>query len=218
MTARVAAPLDASAVGVGLPPLERAFYARPTEDLARALLGVWLVSATEDGLTSVRIVETEAYGGVDDRASHARFGPTRRNSPMFGPPGHAYVYLIYGMHECLNVVAEQEGRAGAVLLRAGEPVLGRDGMRARRRRPADPDTRLAAGPARLCQALGVTRALDGHDLTLGRGLWLSIGPGADAPQSGEVAFGPRIGVDYAGEWASRPWRFWLRGHPSVSRP
>lgn len=211
------------------PPLGRAFYARPIDELARALLGRLVLTVSADGLTAGRIVETEAYGGPDDRASHARAGRTPRTRPMFGPAGHAYVYLVYGLHECLNVVGEQDGRAGAVLLRALEPVVGVELMRRRRGRPHDPDWRLAAGPARLSQALGVDRQLDGYDLTLGERLWLAedespVAAGDERGKPGRfgaagIASGPRVGVGYAGgEWAARPWRFWLAGHRSVSRP
>lgn len=209
---------EGAAVDAGLEPLDRAFFARPTDEVAPALLGLWVVRPTAAGLAAGRIVETEAYGGPNDRASHARAGPTRRTAPMFGPVGHAYVYLVYGLHECLNVTARADAPAGAVLLRALEPLLGIDEMRRRRGRPADPATRLAAGPARLCQALEVDRSLDGHDLTLGRELWLARPAGWRPPAAADVAAGPRIGVAYAADgWAGRPWRFWLRGHPSVSR-
>ena len=138
---------------------------------------------------------------------------------MFGPPGHAYVYLVYGMHECLNVVAHPAASAGAVLLRALEPVEGIELMRVRRGRPEEPAARLAAGPARLCQALAVDRGLSGHDLLAGVRLWLEPPGGGEEVVEESVASGPRIGVAYAGDdWAGRPWRFWLRGHPSVSRP
>jgi DNA-3-methyladenine glycosylase len=214
-------------------PLGRDFYSRPVAELARALLGALLVSEADDGLAWGRIVETEAYAGPEDRASHARAGLTARTRPMFGPPGHAYVYLVYGLHECLNVVGGQAGEAGAVLVRALEPLGGSEIMRRRRGRPTDPDWRLAAGPARLAQALAVGRALDGHDLTTGRRLWLANPTSAADPASAadaaavaipspadhEIAAGPRVGVAYAGpDWAARPWRFWLRGHRSVSRP
>lgn len=199
-------------------PLPRAFFERPVVDVARDLLGALLVSESSDGMAIVRIVETEAYGGPDDLASHARAGRTRRTAPMFGPAGHAYVYLVYGMHDCLNVVAETDGRAGAVLLRAAEPQAGLALMRLRRGRPHDSHARLAAGPARLCQALGVDRQLDGHDLTLGARLWLEWPERAERPPDDAVLTGPRIGVDYAGEWSLRPWRFRLKGHPSLSRP
>src|SRR4051794_35849922 len=208
----------ASVVEPELPPkpLERSFFARDPDVVARALLGVWVVRASPDGLCGGPIVETEAYGGPVDRASHSRAGRTRRTEPMFGPVGHAYVYLVYGMHECLNVVAYDSAEAGAVLIRAMEPRIGIGPMRARRGRETDPDARLAAGPAKLCEALAVTRAFDGHDLTTGDRLWLAKSP-EETPV--DVAVGPRIGVDYAGsDWAGRPWRFWIAGNPAVSRP
>lgn len=136
---------------------------------------------------------------------------------MHGPVGHAYVYLVYGMHHCLNVVCRSAAEpAGAALVRALEPAEGIEVMRARRGRATDPDWRLCSGPARLCQALGIDRSLDGHDLTAGVGLWLAA-PEEEVPAE-NVAIGPRIGVGYAGEdWAARPWRFWLAGNRSVSR-
>ena len=207
-------------------PLARDFYERPVVDLARALLGCLLVAdgeadeehATADGATVGVIVETEAYAGQEDLASHARAGLTRRTAPMFGQAGHAYVYLVYGMHLCLNVVGDIPGRAGAVLLRAVEPLAGMELMRRRRGAvgSAGSDARLAAGPARLCQAFGVTRHLDGHDLTAGRRLWLAAAP-PDTEQPW-ILEGPRIGVEYAGEWAARPWRFGVAGSGSLSRP
>ncbi|CAN5583137.1 DNA-3-methyladenine glycosylase [soil metagenome] len=207
----------------GLQPLARDFFTRPTVQVARELLGMWVVSQSNGNTTAVRIVETEAYGGTDDQASHARAGLTRRTEPMFGAPGHAYVYLVYGIHDCLNVVARPDGAAGngaagAVLIRAGEPTIGEDVMRIRRARPADATPRLAAGPARLCQALAVDRTLDRLDLTKGERLWLAqpSDPGQTVAPD-DVASGLRVGVAYAGEWAQRPWRFWVRGHPSVSR-
>ena len=199
-----------------LQPVARDFFARRTDEVARDLLGTWLCRGTPNGLTCARIVETEAYGGPEDRASHARAGLTRRTTPMFGQVGHAYVYLIYGMHECLNVVAHGGGaQAGAILLRAAEPVVGVDLMRRRRGRAADADSKLASGPARLCQAMAIDRSLDAHDLTSGDGLWLSMPE--PAPDATAIVSGPRVGVDYSGEWASRPWRFWLKDNPSVSR-
>ncbi|MGI8928183.1 MAG: DNA-3-methyladenine glycosylase [Candidatus Limnocylindrales bacterium] len=199
-----------------LQPLQRVFFDRPTDEVARDLLGALVCRETGEGLTVGRIVETEAYGGPEDRASHARAGRTPRTMPMFGEVGHAYVYLVYGMHECLNVVAHNGAEAGAVLLRALEPLVGVELMRSRRGRAADPDERLCAGPARSCQAMAVDRALDGHDLTTGESLWL-----AESVENGrpEIAQGARIGVDYATDgWAARPWRFWLADHQSVSRP
>jgi len=197
--------------------LPRSFFARPTEAVARDLLGTMLLRQTDEGVTAGVIVETEAYGGPEDLASHARAGLTRRTTPMFGEVGHAYVYLVYGMHECLNVVAYDDAgaKAGAVLLRALEPVAGADLMRRRRGRDADPDARLCSGPARLCQAMAVDREFDGHDLTTGDRLWLA--QSADMPSPAEIASGSRVGVEYAGDWASRLWRFWLPGHACVSR-
>jgi DNA-3-methyladenine glycosylase len=136
---------------------------------------------------------------------------------MHGPVGHAYVYLVYGMHHCLNVVARSLTEpAGAVLVRALEPVSGVELMRELRGRSIDPDHRLCSGPARLCQALAIDRSLDAHDLTAGEGLWLAAAGERRVAET--VAHGPRIGVSYAGEdWAERPWRFWLAGNRSVSR-
>jgi DNA-3-methyladenine glycosylase len=197
--------------------LERGFFARPTLDVARDLLGTLIVRQLDGELTVGRIVETEAYCGPTDLASHARAGLTRRTAPMYGPVGHAYVYLVYGMHHCLNVVARSEELvAGAVLLRALEPVDGLALMRTRRGDTTDADNRLCSGPARLTRALAIDRRLDGHDLTSNVDLWLSAGDGLR--QSESVAAGRRVGVDYAGpDWADRPWRFWLAGNRSVSR-
>lgn len=204
-----------------LPAWGRERFARTPVELARALLGALVVRDGVDGRTAGLIVETEAYAGPEDRASHARAGRTRRTAPMFGPPGHAYVYLIYGMHSCLNVVAETDGVAGAVLIRAVEPLEGIALMRRRRGAAAGVDARLAAGPARLCQALDVDRSLDGHDLAAGTTLWIADAPPdrAAAITGRGVVTGPRVGVAYAGaDWAGRPWRFGVRGHPSLSRP
>ena len=195
--------------------LPRDFFARETETVARDLLGVWLLRDSAEGLTGGPIVEVEAYGGPEDKASHTRAGRTKRTAPMFGQVGHAYVYLVYGMHECLNVVAYSDREAGAVLIRAMEPRLGVDLMRARRGGRPDPESKLASGPARLCQALAVTRAFDGHDLTTDEQLWLALPEDGASPP--EVAVGARIGVEYATEgWSDRPWRFWIAGNPSVS--
>src|ERR1700712_743802 len=142
--------------------LPRDFYARDTIEVSRDLLGKRLVH----GETSGTIVETEAYLGGDDLASHSAVGITDRTRVIFGPPGHAYVYLSYGMHECLNIVAEPEGKAGCVLIRALEPVGGLDIMRSRRR-AARNDRDLTSGPGKLAQAMGITRAHYGADLTAG---------------------------------------------------
>jgi DNA-3-methyladenine glycosylase len=189
-------------------PLPRRFYARPPEVVARALLGRLLVRETRGGRLVGRIVEVEAYGGARDPASHAYRGRTARNGTMFGPPGHAYVYFTYGMHHCLNVVTGAGGVASAVLIRALEPLAGMEAMA--RRRGAVARERLARGPGCVARALGLTGAHDGADLTHGP-LWLSAQP----PRRGgrPIARGPRIGIRRA---ASRPWRFFLAGHPCVS--
>jgi DNA-3-methyladenine glycosylase len=210
----------------GWQPLPRGFFERPIVDLARSLLGQVLVRLTHDGLVAGAIVETEAYGGPDDLASHARAGLTRRTAPMFGPAGHAYVYLVYGIHHCVNVVGERDGRPGAVLLRALEPIAGLDLMRARHgdARPGTgprADAGLASGPGRLCRALAIDRGLDGADLTETGSLWLASpgGPPGEHPDALAVASGPRVGVAYAGpDWGLRAWRFGIAGHPSLSRP
>ncbi|MBA3778205.1 MAG: DNA-3-methyladenine glycosylase [Chloroflexi bacterium] len=207
--------------GKHYPALPRSFFARPTEVVARELLGALLVRHAPAGLTVGRIVETEAYGSQEDRASHARAGLTRRTAPMFGRPGQAYVYLVYGLHNCLNVVAHDESAdAGAVLLRAVEPLEGVELMMSRRGavRGAVSNLRraqLAAGPALVCQAMAIDRGLAGADLTTGRTLWLAAGPAVET----DIVAGPRVGVDYAGPgWADRAWRFGIADHPALSRP
>lgn len=183
-------------------PLPRSFYARSALVVARQLLGTILVHVVDGTRRAGMIVETEAYLGERDAASHAFKGRTARTDVMFGPPGHAYVYLIYGMHHCLNVVCARDGTAAAVLLRGLAPLEGfAAGVR-------------TDGPGRLTRALGVTRAHNRVDLLADR---LFLLPGQRiAPRL--VARGPRIGVDYAGTWASKPYRFWVRGHRSVSAP
>jgi DNA-3-methyladenine glycosylase len=155
-----------------------------------------------------RIVEVEAYGGARDPASHAFRGETARNRTMFGLPGHAYIYLSYGMHHCLNVVTGRAGRAAAVLIRALEPVAGLEAM-ARRRGVRDP-ARLMRGPGCVGQALGLTRAHDGLDLTRGP-LWLA--DQRPRRQGRRIVRSPRIGISRG---AARRWRFFLAGHPCVS--
>lgn len=200
--------------------LERESLALPVVDLARRLVGLILVRDSAEGSCAGRIVETEVYGGPEDRASHARAGRTARNGAMFGPSGRAYVYLVYGLHHCLNVVAGPEGVASAVLIRALEPIKGIELMRLRRGGADAPDARLAAGPARLCQALAVDRRLDGADLVSGTRLWLAQDESTPrAAGAGGLLTGPRVGVAYAGPgWADRIWRFGLRGSPAISRP
>lgn len=194
--------------------LPRAFYRQPTLRVARALLGKTLVHATDAGVTAGRIVEVEAYRGPADRAAHSAGGHrSARNEVMWGPPGHAYVYFVYGMHHCVNVVCRPAGVPEAVLVRALEPVEGEALMRQRRRLPADaPAWRLCRGPGALCQAMGIARAENGADL--GRGALRLL----DAPMipARKVARTPRIGVAYAGPDAARPWRFLVRGSRAVS--
>jgi len=190
-------------------PLPRRFYARRPEVVARALLGRLIVRETRATRLIGRIVEVEAYGGAGDPASHAFRGETRRNRAMFGPPGHAYVYFTYGMHHCLNVVTGRGGVASAVLIRALEPIAGLRSM-ARRRGAMAPE-RLARGPGCVARAMGITAADDGADLTRGP-LWFAALP----PRQGglRVARSPRIGI---GRALSRRWRFFLAGHPCVSK-
>lgn len=180
--------------------LSRRFFSRPSDVVARALLGKVLVCGERAGL----VVETEAYLGPDDKASHARFGPSSRSAVMFGPGGVSYVYLIYGMYDMFNIVTGRDGEPQAVLVRAVHPRRGIDG---------GPGS--ARGPGKLCRALGITRARhNGIDLT--ESAQLFVAPGSRvAPE--RVARGPRVGIDYAGEWAPAPLRFWVDGHPAVSR-
>lgn len=195
-----------------MPPLPRDFYARPVPVVARDLLGQRLVRLVDGQRLSGRIVEVEAYGGETDQASHARPGLTRRNAAMYGPPGHAYVYFIYGLHHCLNAVAEPEGSPAAVLIRALEPLEGQAVMR--RHRPNRPDRELTNGPAKLCQALAVDKALNGADLCTGEALWIEADdPIADA----QVKTGSRINVRGDRHAQTALWRFTIWGHPFVSR-
>lgn len=160
------------------------------------------------------IVETEAYRGPEDRASHAYGGRrTRRTETMYGTGGSAYVYFVYGMYHQFNVVTSAPEIPHAVLIRALRPVEGIELMRARR--PGQPDISLANGPGKLCIALAIDRSLDGADL-VGDRVWIEKG---DRPVlASSISRGPRIGIAYAGEWAARPWRFWLKDNPFVSRP
>ncbi|HTX33584.1 MAG TPA: DNA-3-methyladenine glycosylase [Bryobacteraceae bacterium] len=187
------------------PILRRAFYGRPAPDVARALLGKILVH----GPTAGMIVETEAYLGKDDRAAHSYRGVTPRTRVIFGPPGHAYVYFIYGMYECLNLVCEPKGSAGCVLIRALEPVAGIELMQ--RRRPAARRLEdLASGPGKLTLAMAITRAHNGADVT--RGTLVVREPSQPAPIAIQVT--PRIGITHC---ADLPLRFVIQGNPFVSR-
>jgi DNA-3-methyladenine glycosylase len=195
--------------------LARSFYVEPTLRVARALLGKILVHESPEGRAAGRIVEVEAYRGPRDRAAHSAGGRrTPRNEVMYGPPGHAYVYFIYGMHHCVNVVTQPPGVPEAVLIRALEPVDGIELMRARRGLADGAAWRLCRGPGALCQALGVARAQNGGDLVAGA-LRILDAPAVPAAQ---VARTVRVGVAYAGADALRPWRFLVRGSAAVSGP
>lgn len=185
--------------------LARSFYERPTIEVARDLLGRVLVHGPTAGL----IVETEAYLGGDDLASHSAAGITGRTRVIFGPGGHAYVYLSYGMHDCMNIVAERDGTPGCVLIRALEPVLGLEVMR-ERRPAARTDRDLASGPGKLTKALAITRKHSGVDMTRGD---LVVEVGSPVP-SAEIVVTPRIGIT---KCADLPLRFFVKGNRYVSR-
>ncbi len=191
--------------------LTRDFYARHAAEVAPDLLGKILVRVWEGQRLAGRIVEVEAYSGEDDAASHAFRGPTPRNRSMFGPAGHAYVYLIYGVHHCLNIVTGQEGDGQAVLIRALEPLEGLEVMQSLRGKK---DLhQLTNGPGKLCQALAIDRKLDGHDLCLGEVLWVESAPPPQEP----IMTSPRVGVRGDPLALRRAWRFFLKGNPFVSR-
>lgn len=180
--------------------ITRGFYARDTLTVARELIGLYLVREDRGTRRIGRIVETEAYQGPEDLAAHSSRGRTRRTEVMFGPPGHAYVYFIYGFWNCLNVVTEAEGVPHAVLLRALEPVAGIEEK--------------TWGPGLLCRSMHIDRSLNGADLC-GDVLWLERPPASSA-RAPRIARSARIGVDYAGEWARRPWRFYDKDSRYVS--
>jgi DNA-3-methyladenine glycosylase len=184
----------------GSEKLPRSFYARDARKVAKHLLGKVLVHLDGGVRRAARIVETEAYCGEEDQASHARFGRTPRAAIMFGPPGYAYVYLVYGLSHCFNVVTGEAGLASAVLVRAGEPV--------------EACLHSTTGPGNLCRALGLRREThNGVDLT-GDVLYLE-----DAPRPSErVVASARVNVGFAGSWAEKPWRYTLRGNRFVSKP
>lgn len=185
-------------------PLPRNFYNRPTLIIARELIGARLVRILEGQTLVGLITETEGYIGQEDLACHARVGITARTKPMFGPPGHAYVYFTYGNHWMLNAVTEREGFPAAVLIRAIWPVEGAEVVSARR------NGRDTFGPGKLCQALGIDKALNTVDLTeTGAGLWIEAGE--TVPDSA-VTIGPRVGLNNTPEpWLSKPWRFLVKG-------
>ena len=181
-------------------PLPRSYYDRDTVAVARELLGKYLVHVSRGVEYVGRIVEVEAYLGTNDLASHSSRGMTGRTRVMFGPPGHAYIYLVYGIHCCMNVVTEREGHGSAVLLRAIEPVKNVEGS--------------TRGPGRLCKAMHIDRSLNGHDL-VSDDFFITGPPGAGTPR---IVKRPRVGVDYAGRWARRHLRFYIRGNPFISKP
>jgi DNA-3-methyladenine glycosylase len=193
--------------------ISREFYLDPPDSVARKLLGKLLVRRGARGEAMVgRIVEVEAYFGESDPAAHSFAGKTARNSVLFGPPGHAYVYFVYGMHYCLNVSCEPDGRAGGVLFRALEPICGLEAMATARGVPATRAAALTSGPGRLCQAFGVTRARDnGVDLSSPHS---ELQIQDDGFMAGEVLVTPRIGIT---KDAARPARFLLAGNPFVSK-
>ncbi|NKB87257.1 MAG: DNA-3-methyladenine glycosylase [Acidobacteria bacterium] len=208
-------PICVSVVSEGR--LGRDFFTRDPRVVARALLGQRLIHQTSAGRSAGLIVETEAYLGVRDRAAHTFGGRrTERNASMWLAGGHAYVYQIYGLHHCVNVVAGEAGEPVAVLVRALQPEGELTSMRVRR--PAARRTHdLCSGPGKLCAALGIDRHQDGIDFTSDPELFIEK-VRHRAPPSHQIAVGPRIGVDYAGDWADKPLRFALRGNPHVSRP
>lgn len=199
--AEVGETLSESTAGAPL-IAERAWFDRPAEELAPELLGALLIHDTVRGRIAGRIVEVEAYQGPEDLAAHSARGRTPRNAVMFGPPGHLYVYFIYGLHHCANVVCGPGDKPEALLLRGALLVEGQD--LARSRRGDVPAARLAAGPGNLAAAFGIDRGLDGADLL--------TGPVRLAPAASPASFtrAPRIGVAYAGDWAARPLRFTSR--------
>jgi DNA-3-methyladenine glycosylase len=178
--------------------LSRSYFNRPTVQVARSLIGKYLVRSIDGRILAGKIVEVEAYVGAQDKACHASKGRTQRTDVMFGSGGVAYVYLIYGMYHCLNVVTEREEFPSAVLIRAIEI-----------------DGELIDGPGRLCRALQIDRRLNRVDLTTGESIWFEDRGVLVA--RGDVGTHPRVGVDYAGEWAKKPWRFRLRTVTASSR-
>jgi DNA-3-methyladenine glycosylase len=197
-----------------MPPvkkLPRSFYSRSTLQVAQDLIGKVLVRDFGGRRLSGKIVETEAYVGPHDLACHASKGHTPRTAIMFGAAGYAYVYMIYGFYFCLNVVTERRGYPAAVLIRAVDPLENLDFMRELRNNP-ERDTNIASGPGKLCRAMSIDKRLNGEDL-LGHTLWIED----RKLDSGPILTSPRVGVDYAGEYKDKPWRFFLANNPHVSK-
>jgi DNA-3-methyladenine glycosylase len=195
--------------------LQRQFYQQDILTVSKSLLGKTLVHKTDDGVTAGKIVETEAYSGPEDKAAHSSGGRrTPRNEVMYGQKGHAYVYLIYGMYNCINITAGSiPGKPEAVLIRALDPVEGVELMAKRRDCPEKP-ANLTNGPGRLCIAMEISRAQNLHDLTAPP-LYLEDAP--EVPPD-EIVASKRVGVDYAGEWKDLPWRFYVKNNRFVSKP
>ncbi len=196
----MSATLPPQLYGRGVQKLPRSFYDRDTVEVARDLLGKHLVHRVADAERIGRIVEVEAYLGPHDLAAHSSKGLTERTKIMFGPPGHAYVYFIYGMYYCMNVVTEREGHASAVLLRALQPVKNLEGR--------------SQGPGLLCRAMDIDKRLNGHDL-LSDDFYITAPPRAEPVV---IIKRPRVGVEYARHWARRQLRFYINGNPFISRP
>ena len=190
--------------------LDRAFFRRPTLDVAPDLLGKVIVHKLDGHVLAARIVETEAYLGKGDRAAHSARGRTKSTEVIFGPPGRAYVYLCYGMYECMNLVAEPDGEAGCVLIRAVEPLLGMDEMQRRRPKAKHPRD-LASGPGKLTLALGVTRQRNGVDVTRGE---LTV-RAMRRPEPFEVVTTTRVGISVSQDL---PYRFYIKDNEHVSQP
>lgn len=193
-------------------PLPRSFFDRPTLKVAKDLLGKFLIRETSGGLLQTRIVDVEAYVGPEDKACHASKGRTKRTAIMFGPPGFTYVYLIYGMYYCLNLVTEREEYPAAILIR---------GLEVQEETGVGVSSSRIDGPGRVCRFLNIDRADNGIDATLGATLWIED-RGRNHSNT-QIHTLPRVGIDYAGEWAHKPWRFCLPAPPSprkrqTSRP
>lgn len=195
--------------------LDRDFYHMDVIKLAKALLGKVFVHMENNTRLSGMIVETEAYLGIPDKAAHTVGGRrTQRNESMWLDGGTLYVYFTYGMHHCMNIVAQQCDQPVAVLIRALEPIDGKDVMYSRRK-VAKHDHQLCSGPAKLCQALNISREQDGIDLVTDANIWIED-HNIKVPGK-HITTGPRIGVQYAQEWAEKPYRFWIKDHPCVSK-
>ncbi|HEV3472902.1 MAG TPA: DNA-3-methyladenine glycosylase [Actinomycetota bacterium] len=195
--------------------LTKTFYARDALTVARGLIGCLFFCDHPRGRLAVRLVETEAYRGVIDPGSHGYRGMTPRTEVMYGPPGRLYVYFSYGMQWCANIVCAREGECEAVLLRAGEPVTGIDVMRTLRRGITD-DRLLAAGPARLCQAMGIDKRHNGASLLRGGSFWCAEDAETAAYRAKEISQTVRVGLG-PGRGEDIPWRFVVPGHPHASR-